>query len=156
MYFLFFLVFHFLLLSNSRKLKWRGAGCPDEGQRRSRPPPEAGRCGHRLAPLALRIQRRRRRLGDLVRASCRLFARTTSQTLCKYFQSFRFSFFFFSFSIPHIHLPTSCIIFYRLLTTFIHRFPIDLLRHPDTILYFPLFCRTFPFDIRPHLPFFLQ
>jgi hypothetical protein len=31
------------------------------------------------------------------------------------------------------------------------------LRHPDTIFIFPaFFCRTFPFDIRPHLPFFLQ
>jgi hypothetical protein len=52
---------------------------------------------------------------------------------------FVFLFFFFSFSIPHIHLPTSCIIFYHLLTTFIHRFSIDLLRHPDTIFIFPAF-----------------
>lgn len=106
MYFLLFFFFFssfFLLLSNSRKLKWRGAGCPDEGQRRHRPPPEARRCGIRLAPFAFRIQWRCRRLGDLVRASCRLSARTSSQTLCKYIQSFFFVFLHPRHSVLYLH-----------------------------------------------------
>jgi hypothetical protein len=67
------------------------------------------------------------------------------------FLFFSFLFLFPTFTCQH---PVSFSITYllRLFTVFLSISCVIQTR----FLYFPLFCRTFPFDIRPHLPFFLQ